>query len=41
MSFGELGEAMGSVGDGVVHWILDDEIVGITIADFRFRTLRK
>jgi len=30
MGFGELGEAVGSVGvgDGVVYWILDDEIVG-------------
>jgi len=43
MSFGELGEAVESVGvgDGVVYWVLGDEVVGITITDFRSRTLKK
>jgi len=29
------------VGNRVVYWILDDEVVGIAIMDFRSRTLRK
>jgi len=28
-------------GEDVVYWILDDEMVGITIRDLRSRTLKK
>ena len=43
LSFGEPREALDSVEveDGVVYRILGDEIVGITIMDFRSRTLKK
>ncbi|MFQ6094855.1 MAG: DUF2283 domain-containing protein [Candidatus Bathyarchaeia archaeon] len=43
MSFGKPREAKDSVevADGVIYRILDDEIVGITITDFKARTLRK
>ncbi len=41
VGFGELGEAVGSVGLGMYIGILDDEIVGITITDSRSRTLKK
>ena len=43
LSFGEPREALDSVEveDGVVYRILDNEIVGITIMDFRSRTLKK
>jgi len=43
LSFGEPREALDSVEveDGVVYRILGDEIAGITIMDFRSRTLKK
>ena len=42
MSFGEPREAKDSVEveDGVVYRIADDEVVGITIMDFKARTLK-
>ena len=43
ISFGELREAKDSVEieDGVIYRIADNEVVGITITDFRARTLKK
>ncbi len=43
MSFGKPREAKDSVEveDGVVYRIADNEIVGITITDFKARTLKK
>jgi len=42
MSFGELREAKDSVEveDGVIYRIADNEVIGITITDFKVRALR-
>ena len=43
LSFGEPREAKDSVEveDGVIYRIADSEVVGITITDFKARTLKK
>ena len=43
MSFGEPREAKDSVEveDGVIYRIADNEVVGITITDFKARTIKK
>ena len=43
ISFGKPREAKGSVEveDGIIYRIADNEVVGITITDFKSRTLKK